>query len=273
MPSRFRVSFALTSGLSLTAATVSGAVVQVDITANFNADIIVNDSSADPIDSAQVGYAVGRNLLTRSATFSLTGDPGLASANLPDDGVFAATSSHALIELAYSNEDDGNNVWSSGGGNQSTTFVMPAAPIGDKYDVVHLLMIGLGGADPVVKLQYDTGPDNETTLTNIPDNGAGADFVLISDLDRFDGGGFTQQNQAISGYSFAVDPNRTPAERPDRKERPGLCERLRPRWRDLRDPRARLARAAGLRRPPGARPATWTMLHAPPLGSVRQLAS
>ncbi len=195
----------------------SAATIQVDISSAFNADIIVNGPSSGPLDATQNSYngsPSDGNLITQSAAALL--NPALAPDNLPDDGVFAATADHPLIELAYDNSDDGFNAWNSGGGNGQADLAMPAPPTNEFYKTIHLIMFGVGGADPVIRLLYDSGPADEFALNNIPDGssgfpGNGADFLLIGGLDRAsnDGTTFNSRGVGLFGYSFTPDPNRT----------------------------------------------------------------
>lgn len=184
-------------------------VVDFDLTPYFNADLICNngnglDTSQDSIDWFAFVF------LTQSVAESFT--PSNGADGLPDDGFFARSDVPPGFQLAYNNDDDGNNARSVYNDTDQFTFNVPPGP----YQGIHLFgTCGNGDATVAVTLNYLNLTSAPTAIT-IRDwfdsiTETSSEYYLIDGLDRLysDGTGYSDESMAaIFGYRIPADPTR-----------------------------------------------------------------
>lgn len=213
---RFRsllVGGAVLSCLLLPTVPALAAPVQIDMTGAFNADVIVNGTVNHPPDSTQsaldnVSYSLGtQKAMDASCGFS---DPK----GLPNTGLFPATNTHPLVQLAYRNYKNGNNVHRSENPDSFTVAIPPA-----KYKKVHVFMTsGDDASQAKVTFKYRGGTTSAKSFT-VNDwfdaaTGAGA-YSLIGGMDRMTptGGSCDESNNGLSAHIFGqkltVDSSKT----------------------------------------------------------------
>lgn len=194
-------------------------VVQLDVAAHFNADVVLNDGTGtldptqDPID---LGQFASDNFCfpTTSAATRLA---PISPDGLPDDGFFAATARHPDVQLHWRNDDDGLNARRASAVTDSFTISVPPGP----YREVHLYFTtGDGTADVSLSLAYATGAVGDAILF-VPDwfdDPFETDdaYRLIDGRDRVQVGSGPgtphayeeSDDPAIFGFRIAVDPSR-----------------------------------------------------------------
>jgi hypothetical protein len=185
-------------------------VTQIDISASFNADVIVRSSelaaapTEDAVDAGDFAWA----------TQSAAEDEGCGTpAGLPDNGFFAATGDHPAVQLDYSDGAAGDNAIRA---SPLTTISFPVPPA--NYETIHLFVTaGDGDVPVVVRLDYTSGsPDLAAAEEVIPDwfdDPSPPLYALIDDRDRLDmDPDYSCDNvddPAIFGLPVAVDSART----------------------------------------------------------------
>jgi hypothetical protein len=160
-----------------------GTLAQIDVTSLFNEDIILNNGSGtydptnDSIDGSQ--YIA----ITQSVATALLGSSGVG---LPDNGLFAANTDHPDVQLAYSNNDNGNNARRVLAGT-TVTIDVPDRP----YAQLQVFAFSTEGSSPMTfTLHYCDGTTDTRTVTfpdwynDSPPAFPTGIFYLINGLDR-----------------------------------------------------------------------------------------
>lgn len=156
------------------------AAVQVDISDDFNADVLVNgtpgvlDATQDPVDN--VSYSLG----TQGGF-----DEGCGAGpwkGLPNNGLFAANGNHPKVQLAYRNSNFGDNARRMEA-DEKFSFPVPR----DKYKRIHLLATS-GDEASNVKVTF-TYTNDSTTVKNFTIGDwyqppVGETYSLIDKMDR-----------------------------------------------------------------------------------------
>lgn len=189
------------------------AAVQVNMRHVFNGDLIVNHDGS--VDTTQATLDGATALATQAAvTAGGCGSP----AGLPDDGFFPATAHRPAVQLAYRNDDDGNNAWFLDSVTGSVTAEVPAL----RYQELHLYATnGDGDSNLTVTLAYTSGADVAVTPLSAPDwfydsdpdgtNAAPGVYQLVDDMDRMNylGTSCDDVNDAtVWGITVPVDATR-----------------------------------------------------------------
>jgi hypothetical protein len=210
----------LAARLMLPAGAAAG-VIQLDLSGDFNADLVVNDGSGmndpdqDPVDH---GSIVSGNycFLTQSVAEATVVAPQTPD-GLTDDGFIPAGPFHPEAQLRWSNDDDGFNAWrlEDAGG-----FL--GIRVGEIGVVeFHLFATsGDGTSNILITPAYDDAPGSDVPFT-VPDwfddPVFDADrYALINDRDRIQPGSGPgtafgledRDDAAIFGFRILVDPSR-----------------------------------------------------------------
>ena len=124
---------------------------QVNLKRAFDADVIVNGTTARNADTSQTAMDFdGNALITKGAAKALKSckdDPD----GLPNDGEFARNADHPLVKLGYSNTRNGNNARQMEAGD---TFEVEVPP--GKYREIHVFATtGSGESDITVTEVYE----------------------------------------------------------------------------------------------------------------------
>lgn len=201
-------------------------LVHVDVSSLFNHDVILNNGGADTSGyTAQGVYGdstqdqvdnASRVWMTQSVADVHTGAPANpADRNaLPDDGFFPGGGAQPFdVQLAYSNADDGPNVWTSTASDASLSFAVPA---GQYTELAVLATTGSGSTTLDATLNYEDGSSDVRTGLVVPDwfNEITEDtdrFYLIDGLDRLNKSNGAYENNsdpAIFGLNLHPDPTK-----------------------------------------------------------------
>jgi hypothetical protein len=144
-------------------------VVQVDLRALFNADVVLNDGTGvldptqQPIDQ---GLVASGNFcfMTRSVAEATAVAPQTPD-GLPDDAFFAAGAFHPDVQLAWDNADDGLNAWRLQDATATLRIDLPP----DAYLEAHVFATaGNGPCDMTLTPLYTDGPGVPTAFA-VPD--------------------------------------------------------------------------------------------------------
>jgi hypothetical protein len=199
----------------LPALPAQAAPVQVDISDDFNADVIVNGTSGN-IDSTQSPVDnVSYSLATQGALVDC--DPPVVETawqGLPNNGHFASNDDHPDVQLAYRNSKNGKNAVRLEA-DEKFSFPVPH----DKYRKVHLFAMS-GDGPSSVKVTF-TYMNDSTTVKNFtigdwfedPPTGT---YSLIDGMDRMEPDGATcdeSSNEfadaAVFGKKLTPNDNKT----------------------------------------------------------------
>lgn len=196
-------------------------VVPIDMSASFNADLVVNDGSGmnDPTqDAVDLGLIPTGNycFMTQSVADAAAIVPQTPD-GLPDDAFFASAGLHPDVHLSWSNDDDGLNAWRLA---SATGSLRLDAPPGMHVEL-HLFATS-GDGDSMIELTptYDDGVGAPVAYT-VPDwfddpADTASRYVLVNDRDRMQPGSgpgtlfeFSDRNAAaIFGLVLPLDPAR-----------------------------------------------------------------
>ena len=200
---------------------VQAQVLQLDISADFNADVVVNDGSGfndptqDPIDS---GFDLTQNFcFPTQSVANAAAVPPQTPDGLPDSAFFPANAFHPDVQLSWSNDDDGLNAWRLA---NSTGQLLILVPSGSYLEVHVLATSGQGSCDITLTPSYSDGlgtavpfvvADWFAEIVPTLDN-----YYLIDGGDRIQPGSgpgtaYEYQDRddgAIFGFRLRVDPAR-----------------------------------------------------------------
>jgi hypothetical protein len=175
--------------------------LNVDLSSVLNADGVKNidDTSEDGLD------AENRNLFTES--YRTDGD------GLPDDGYFAGNSYHNGVQLAYTNDNDGNNVIKKDLNSLNTALTNFNQDI---YNAIHIFAFSSNGNTGLsIKTYYSDGTSNTSSIISVPDWAStiteGTEkYYVASGLDAFleDGSFDDVNNLNIFGFRFEIDESK-----------------------------------------------------------------
>ncbi|MEZ6088781.1 MAG: FG-GAP-like repeat-containing protein [Pirellulaceae bacterium] len=188
----------------------SSSIDHIDLSSVFNADVIRNrsngtdDDDNDPVDDSQGLLVTDAWAISQNANGN----------GLPNDGFFPATAFHPDVQLAYRNDNDGDNAVLLNDLGESVTFNVSAS------EIESLTLFGFaaqGQSDVELTLNYADGSVSlETRFTDWFDNpvdgtasGDAVRYQLIDGMDRSSSGNFQNSNDpAVFGHRFHIDPLR-----------------------------------------------------------------
>jgi hypothetical protein len=178
---------------------------QIDVRSHFNVDVILNNGSGgyDPTQDAIDGsnYVA----LTQGVASALGGS---SAVGLPNDGSFAANASHPAVQLAYRNDDNGNNA----------ARVLATGPLAiDVPDgpYTQLQVFGIsteGSAALTFTLHYCDGTTATRSITFpdwFNDPPPAGTFYLIDGMDRAGIGGTYQASRDPAAFGVSLAPDAT----------------------------------------------------------------
>ena len=185
-------------------------VTQFNVSSIFDTDVIGNrvgtttDITQTSVDSVYI-------LPTQTLAAFLT---PTSPNGLPDDGVFAANAFRPLIDLAYSNSDNGNNArLVNGTGN--FTFDVPDA----RYDEIHIAAFSAdGNSSGTFTFVYTDGTRSNVAFTVLDwitgsITESSSQYYLANQRDRISADASTSENgnnAAVFGLRFLnPDPTKT----------------------------------------------------------------
>ncbi|WOB45037.1 DUF4347 domain-containing protein [Thermoleptolyngbya oregonensis NK1-22] len=168
--------------------------VQFNLSGVLNRDVIANtgDSIQDSIDNQT------NVMITQSVATAIGGANGQG---LPDNGFFAANAFRPNMQLAYSNTNNGNNVWFATANGQSMNFAVPPG----QYSEVHIAVLSTEGASSMrLTFHYSDGTTQTTGSITIPDwfdeiTESASLYYMINGMDR-------ARNTAGTLFEDANDP-------------------------------------------------------------------
>lgn len=196
-------------------------VLQLDISADFNADVVVNDGLGmldplqEPIDLGNI--ETGNFSFTTQTVSDNSAVPPETPDGLPDDAFFPAAGFHPDVQLSWSNDDDGVNAWRL---PDMTGVIRIAIPLGQHVEFHVFATSGNGPTfmDITPIYQDGTGPALSVTVFDwFTDPIENADtYAIVNDLDRMQPGNgpgtpFAYSDRdaaAIFGFRMLVDPTR-----------------------------------------------------------------
>ncbi|EJF06004.1 hypothetical protein ThvES_00019310, partial [Thiovulum sp. ES] len=186
--------------------------IPIDISSFLNADVIYNRALAGETEDTSIDSH--SNIITNKSENLFTEAFKDSTGALPNDGVIQETTAHKTITLAYSNEDNGNNVINL---TSDSTIILDNFQQG-KFDEIHIFAVsGDMGSKIGVKLYYDNDDESESSLASVPVYGATTVsdnvYFAVENLSNamyvFDNGQnnltFEDYNRAIFGIKFPVD--------------------------------------------------------------------
>lgn len=186
-----------------------------DVSAVFNGDVILNYTGG-ALDTTQTGLdTLGSVLLTQSAAQNHPSAPTDPD-GLPDNGFFPANTYHPDVQLAYHNDDSGDNVrliplYSTG----SFIFNVPNA----NYTEVHIFALSTEGPSQIrLTFHYSDASTQTTTVSQVPDwfstiSESQNLYYLIDGMDRVEYAYnppfyFDANTVAVFGLRFLPDSNK-----------------------------------------------------------------
>lgn len=207
---------ACAAALALTAAAPALAATEIDITANFNVDVVMGttaDTTQDPVDGGTSDFAFVSQ--TRAATAS-TGDCGPDPDGLPDNGVLAAQGpKRPGIQLENTaHAADANNAIQLTGTQEDVWDAF--LPSSGRWG--YLIVYATGGNGPVVATVTVTYADGHTVVIDGPvpdwfDGVSGSDdlwepFANGDRMDVSDGNCENSNAATIFARRYILDPSR-----------------------------------------------------------------
>lgn len=202
-----------TGVLAFTACLVTAAhadashVEQINLKQFFNADVIVNGTTLNNVDTSQAGMDNDENaLITKGAAKAFNScdeDPD----GLPNDGKFAKSKGHPAVKLGYSNAKNGKNARQM---EPDDTFEVTVPP--GKYRQLHVFATtGEGESDITVTEVYDGGPEfNPLTVWDWFDSEPDSGYALKDGMDRARANAtvcFDDNGATIWGFRINTDKN------------------------------------------------------------------
>jgi hypothetical protein len=208
MRGRFVFLLILPALLLIAAPAQARHAVQVDMSDFFNADVIVNGTTTENVDTTQTTVDISEtSWITQGAASVLdncTGDPD----GLPNRGRFAENDLHPFVDLGYENSSNGRNAHRS---PDADSYTVPVPRY--RYRAVHIFAAsGNGDSTMKVRLNFVEGNSIQATRT-VPDwYGATSDgYALIDDRDRAHPDGsecYDDNNPAMFGFKIGSDSDR-----------------------------------------------------------------
>ncbi|WP_283401380.1 PKD domain-containing protein [Halobellus salinus] len=191
--------------------TITVTVTGVDDTTQFDFSGIYNADVVRGTGSSAGDFDGGGGILVSSSVAQNNGNSG--TDGVPDDGVFAATSTHPRIDLADFDTVD-SNAWQAPGTGSVTSSVDNG-----EYSNVHVIASagGAGVGSPArfeVTFQYQDGTSETSQEFTVPDwfgtPPSDPGYALRDGMDRWFDGAYEDANDpGIFGYAIPADSTKT----------------------------------------------------------------